>query len=99
MSGYEKAMKWSKTHRKGISNLYMGFDNGIKHEEPHFTKEEEKELEKISLNRILNNKELIYPIYIARSQNYYYTTNEHDFLGTKIESYEQLNQFYKDYVE
>lgn len=99
MSNYDKVMKWHKTHRKGVPNNYMGFDTGIHIEEPHFTKEQEKELEKLSFERISNNTELAYPIYLACSKNYYYLTQENDFFGTKINNKDELIQFYNDYVK
>jgi hypothetical protein len=96
---YAKAMKWQKTHRKGIPNLYMGFDTGIKHEEPKLTREQEKELEILSFSRIIedsNNYE--YPIYVSENRHYWGVVSKNNLFGNQINSKEELNQFYDEYV-
>lgn len=97
---YEKAMKWNKTHRKGVPNLYMGFDTGITIEEPKFSAEQQKESEVESFTRLIGEcSDTKFPIYIAESKGFWFITNERNLFGNKIENYEQLIKFYNDYIK
>lgn len=96
---YEQAMKHSKNHRKNRfyqqCSGYAG--DGVGHQK---TDEEIHNMETSSFQKVLEKaKHLVFPIYIASTgEGYYFICDEKNLFGEKIDSYEELIQFGKDYV-
>lgn len=95
---YKQHMKHWRNHRKDKSvqqcSGYSG--NGVSHQ---LSEEQFKRLEITSFMRLIEEaKALPFPVYVACSGGYYYFTAPNHLTGAKIENYQDLIQFGKDYV-
>ena len=95
---YEQHLKHWKNHRKDKAvqqcSGYSG--NGASHQ---LTEDQFKKLELSSFKRLLEEaKSVKFPVYIACTGGYYHFTDPKHISGARIENYQDLIQFGRDYV-
>ncbi|MBQ8248081.1 MAG: hypothetical protein IJZ42_13215 [Lachnospiraceae bacterium] len=96
---YEQAMKHSKNHRKDrFYQQCSGYGgDGVSHQK---LEKEIQELAVSSFKKLLEEaKSADFPIYISEcGGGFYCIVDEKNLFGQRIDSYEELVQFGKDYV-
>lgn len=99
MTSYEQHMKHFQNHRK--DRFYQQCSGPVKEPKKALTPEQMEDMERRSfLSLIENTKEEEFPIFIRQvSGGVWLTTGERDCFGERIDSRDDLTNFYRKYVD